>query len=75
MDLKDLEKQVFQQELGNGFAVSEAFSALMRKVYVWMTMALAISGVTAYGVANSPNLLNLIYSNQILFYGIIIAEL
>lgn len=75
MDLKDLEKQVFQQELGNGFAVSEAFPALMRKVYVWMTMALAISGVTAYGVASSPNLLYLILNNRILFFGIIIAEL
>ncbi len=25
MDLKDLEKQVYQQDLGNGFALSEAF--------------------------------------------------
>ena len=31
--------------------VSAAFPALMRKVYVWMTFALAITGITAYLVA------------------------
>ena len=36
----------------------------MRKVYVWMTLALAISGVTAYGVAHSENLLALIYARR-----------
>ena len=30
--------------------VSAAFPILMRKVYVWMTLALAITGITAYGV-------------------------
>ena len=29
----------------------------MRKVYVWMTLALVITGVTACGVASSPNLM------------------
>lgn len=54
--------------------VSAAFPILMRKVYVWMTLALVITGVTAYGVANSPGVLQAIYSNQILFWGLIIAE-
>lgn len=34
------------------FAMSTAFPALMRKVFVWMTLALAITGLTAYGVAD-----------------------
>lgn len=51
-----------------------AFPALMRKVYTWMALALAITGITSYGVASSPNLLNLIFSNQILFWGMLIAE-
>ncbi len=55
--------------------MSRAFPALMRKVYVWMTMALVITGVTAYGVANSPALLNAIYGNRILFWVLAIAEL
>lgn len=52
-----------------------AFPALMRKVYIWMAMALAITGVTAFGVASSPNLLELIFSSKLLFFGLIIAEL
>mgnify|MGYP000240516468 CR=1 FL=1 len=54
--------------------VSAAFPVLMRKVYVWMTLALVITGFTAYGVANSPGVLQAIYNNQILFWGLIIAE-
>jgi len=51
-----------------------AFPALMRKVYTWMALALAITGITAYGVASSPNLLNLIFSNQMVFWGMLIGE-
>jgi len=52
-----------------------AYSALMRKVYVWMTLALCITGLTAFYVASSPNLIGAIISNRILFYGLIIGEL
>lgn len=56
-------------------SMSQAFPALMRKVYVWMTLALIITGVTAYGVANSPGVINAIYSNSAVMWGLIIAEL
>ena len=52
-----------------------AFPALMRKVYVWMTLALVITGFTAYGVATSPGILTAIVTNKMLFWGMIIAEL
>ncbi len=39
-----------------------------------MTLALVITGFTAYGVATSPGLLQAIYTNSILFWGMIIAE-
>ena len=55
--------------------VSAAFPVLMRKVYVWMTLALVITGFTAYGVANSPGILQMIYGNSIVMWGLIIAEL
>ena len=55
-------------------SMSAAFPALMRKVYVWMTLALVLTGVTAYGVATSPGVLNAIFNNQILFWGLVIAE-
>lgn len=54
---------------------SAAFPALMRKVYVWMTLALVITGFTAYGVASSPGLVYAIVSNRLLFWGLVIAEL
>ena len=55
--------------------MSRVFPALMRKVYVWMALALAITAITAYGVATSPALLSLIYSSKFTFFGLIIAEL
>lgn len=55
-------------------SMSAAFPALMRKVYVWMTLALVITGVTAYGVATSPGLMMAIATNKLLFWGLIIAE-
>lgn len=60
---------------GRDFAMSTAFSALMRKVFIWMALALVITGVTAYGVATTPSLLIAIVTNKALFWGLIIAEL
>lgn len=54
--------------------LSQAFPALMRKVYTWMTLALAITGITAFGIANSPNLVMMMYSNPAIMWAIIITE-
>lgn len=54
-------------------SLSAAFPALMRKVYIWMTLALSITGITAYGVASSPNLIMAIATNSGLMWGIIIG--
>lgn len=55
-------------------SMSAAFPVLMRKVYVWMTLALVLTGVTAYGVATSPGIMNALFTNQLLFWGLVIAE-
>ena len=55
-------------------SMSAVFPILMRKVYVWMTLALVITGATAYGVATSPGLMMTIATNRLLFWGLIIAE-
>ena len=55
-------------------SIASAFPILMRKVYVWMALALVLTGVTAYGVATSPGLITAIATNKILFFGLIIAE-
>ena len=73
MDYKELNFQGISAE--RQWDVSAAFPVLMRKVYVWMTLALAITGFTAYGVATSPGILQMIYGNSIVMWGLIIAEL
>ena len=49
--------------------------SLFRQVYLWMAMALVITGFMAMLVAESPTLLSLIFSSQLTFFGLIIAEL
>ena len=60
-----------ERELG----MSAAFPVLMRKVYLWMTLALAITGFTAYYVASNEAILTAIITNQIVFWGLVIGEL
>lgn len=52
----------------------EVVRELMRDVYVWMTGGLALTGAVAWVVANSPALLQLIFGNQLIFWGLLIAE-
>ena len=54
--------------------MSQAFPILMRKVYTWMALALVITGFTAYYVATSPAILQIIFSNQVVFWGLLIGE-
>ena len=51
-----------------------AFAMLMRKVYTWMALALALTGLTAYYCAYNTNIVYAIATNQLLFWGLIIAE-
>lgn len=60
---------------GADMPVASALPALMRKVYVWMTLALVITGFTAYAVATSPALLMAIVGNRFVLLGLIVAEL
>ncbi|MBM6663124.1 Bax inhibitor-1/YccA family protein [Marseilla massiliensis] len=60
---------------GTDMPVASALPALMRKVYVWMTLALVITGFTAYAVATSPGLLMTIVGNRFVLLGLIVAEL
>ena len=72
MNYNDLNFNLSSRE--RELSMSAAFPILMRKVYVWMTLALALTGFTAYGVATSPGILNALYSNQVLLWGLVIAE-
>lgn len=71
MEVNELDRLIREQE----GSLSLAFPALMRKVYVWMTLALVLTGITAYGVASSPGLMMTIIQTPAIMWGLIIAEL
>lgn len=64
----------------NTFQNSQAKTAshvnsFILSVYNWMAIGLGLTGVVAYYVAGSQAMLNIIFGNKIVFYGLIIAEL
>ena len=71
MEQQDFDRLIREKE----GALSLAFPALMRKVYVWMTLALIITGVTAYGVAHSEVLMQSVYESRGVFWALLLAEL
>lgn len=55
-------------------ALSSAVSVYMRHVYNWMAAGLAVTGIVAYGVANTPAIRDAIFSNSMALILLIIAE-
>lgn len=49
-------------------------NTLVRSVYIWMCTALLLTGATASLVAGSPRLLEIVFSNSIFFWGLLIAQ-
>src|SRR4051812_46764129 len=56
-------------------ASAERVTAFLRKVYGWMCVGLGVTAVVALGVAKSPTLVQAIFANRVLFFGLFIAEL
>ncbi|WP_415423344.1 Bax inhibitor-1 family protein [Serratia marcescens] len=62
----------------NGSIVERANSgiqAYMAQVYGWMTCGLLLTAFVSWYAANTPAILNFIFSSQITFFGLIIAQL
>jgi FtsH-binding integral membrane protein len=55
--------------------VQTRVNEFIRSVYNWMAIGLALTGFTAYYVASTPAMIQVIFGNQILFFGLIIGEL
>lgn len=60
--------------IGN-YASKAAQSTLLRSVYVWMTLALIITGFVSMYVAQSYQLISFIFGNKLALWGMLIAEL
>lgn len=52
----------------------QATNFFLRGVYNWMTLGLGLTALVAYGVATTPALVQAIFTNPLLFWGMIIAE-
>jgi FtsH-binding integral membrane protein len=56
-------------------ASGESASDALWVTYRWMTLGLATTGVVALAVAHSPDAVDLVVRNPILFYGLMFAQL
>jgi FtsH-binding integral membrane protein len=59
----------------NQVKTQEHVNAFILNVYNWMSIGLALTGFVAYWVASSEAMLQIIFGNKIVFFGLIIAEL
>ena len=50
-------------------------NTFVRSVYNWMAIGLALTGVVAFYIVNSPSIMQLIIGNRLIFFGLIIGEL
>jgi len=56
-------------------AGTDAATIFLAKVFNWMAIGLGLTGITAFMVFNSDAAKQLIFGNQIVFYGLIFGEL
>ena len=71
MEEKDFYRMINEKEA----AVTAVFPALMRKVFSWMTLALVITGLTAYGVASNESILYTLYAKPWMMFVLMAVEL
>ncbi|MFV0468489.1 MAG: Bax inhibitor-1 family protein, partial [Dysgonomonas sp.] len=64
-----------KQETNTQSIEQSARNILFRNVYIYMTLALIITGITSLVVAFSPNLTYIVFSSKYVFYGLLLAEL
>ena len=53
----------------------ERVGAFLSKVYGWMFLGLLITAVTAFTVAASPAIIEIVFLNRLVFWGLLIAQL
>ncbi|MBQ9363070.1 MAG: Bax inhibitor-1/YccA family protein [Bacteroidaceae bacterium] len=58
----------------DGATTGVAENTLIKNVFLWMCGALVITGLTGYYVANNFSIMEMIFANRMVFYGLIIAE-
>jgi FtsH-binding integral membrane protein len=54
--------------------ITRIINTYVQKVYFWMFIGLIITSVTAYVVSREPDIYNVILGNDIVFFGLLIAQ-
>jgi uncharacterized protein len=84
MEQQPAGSQLGGPSLGNRGMGNQAFglasiatdnARFMSRVYGWMTSGLCVTGAVAWNVAGNPDLVQTIFGNRLLFWGLIIAQL
>ncbi len=70
-NIEDLERNLAQGQRTSSGAVSQ----LLRKVYAWMTLALAFTGLTALIVAGNPQISAVIWGNSFAFWVLLFVQI
>ena len=73
--MNHMKDEVMEAEIVIDESRREVIGELMRNVYLWMAGGLALTGVFAWIVANSEQLLSIIFGSQVVFWGLFIGEL
>jgi FtsH-binding integral membrane protein len=60
---------------GSPDAIASENARFMSKVYLWMTIGIALSGIMSFAVTTNEALAMFILGNKLVFYALIIAEL
>ncbi|MCA9897558.1 MAG: Bax inhibitor-1/YccA family protein [Ardenticatenaceae bacterium] len=55
--------------------LSELFAGVMQRVYGWMSLGLLVTTIVAILTLGSPAILNFVFGNMIVFWGLVIGEL
>lgn len=73
MDYQEINYRSYSRD--RELEASAAFPVLMQKTYLWMAMALAITGLTSYVVATNPTLMGLMFQYPNAIWLFFIAEI
>jgi FtsH-binding integral membrane protein len=74
MGQPSISKPFGSQAFGSASIAAEN-ARFMSRVYGWMTGGLCLTGAVAWNVSGNPELVQTIFGNRLLFWGLIIAQL
>ena len=61
--------------VSGSWSADERVTAFLRGVYTWMGCGLAVTAATAWLIASSPSAIQLVATNRVLLWGLMIAQL